>query len=76
MTQEEIRNNIKKIVLGSLRYADPNDSICKKYGQEGYTIQSAEEVLDDIIHDLKSLQKELQIESSLQSAVTEYYEFQ
>ena len=68
MTQAEIRNNIKNIVLGNLRYADPNDSICKKYGQEGYTIQSANEVLDDIIHDLKSLQNELQIESSFQSA--------
>ena len=68
MTQAEIRNNIKNLVLGNLRYADPNDSICKKYGQEGYTIQSANEVLDDIIHDLKSLQNELQIESSFQSA--------
>ena len=77
MTQAEIRNNIKDIVSGNLRYADPNDSICKeatarynadKVGQEGYTIQSANEVLDDIIHDLKSLQNELQIESSFQSA--------
>ena len=84
MTQAEIRNNIKEIVNENIRYADPKDSIntskfhgweAKEFaGKEGYCIQSAEEVLDDIIHDLKSLQKELQIESSLQSVVTEYYE--
>ena len=77
MTQAEIRNSIKDIVLGNLRYADPQDEICKeatarynadKVGQDGYTIQSAEEVLDDIIHDLKSLQDELNIEASFQSA--------
>jgi hypothetical protein len=37
-------------------------------GKEGYTIQSAEEVLDDIITDLTALQDELRIESSFQSA--------
>lgn len=77
MTELEIRNNIKDIVLGNLRYADPQDEICKeatarynkdKVGQEGYTIQSANEVLDDIIQDLKSLQDELNIEASFQSA--------
>jgi len=78
MTQVEIRNSIKDIVLGNLRYADPKDSIntskfhgweAKEFaGKEGYCIQSAEEVLDDIIHDLKSLQNELKIESSFQSA--------
>ena len=36
----------------------------KKKNQEGYTIQSANEVLDDIIQDLKSLQDELNIEAS------------
>ncbi len=77
MTESEIRSNIKDIVLGNLRYADPQDEICKeatarynkeKVGQEGYTIQSANEVLDDIINDLKSLQDELNIEASFQSA--------
>lgn len=77
MTELEIRNNIKDIVLGNLRFADPQDEICKeatsrynkeKVGQEGYTIQSANEVLDDIIQDLKSLQNELNIEASFQSA--------
>ncbi len=77
MTELEIRNSIKDIVLGNLRYADPQDEICKeatarynkdKVGQEGYTIQSANEVLDDIIQDLKSLQDELNIEASFQSA--------
>ena len=57
--------------MGNLRYADPQDEICKEApkvqqrkscSQEGYTIQSANEVLDDIIQDLKSLQNEINIE--------------
>lgn len=69
MTQLEIRNKIKEIVNENIRYADPKDSIntskfhgweAKEFaGKEGYCIQSAEEVLDDIIHDLKSLQREI-----------------
>jgi hypothetical protein len=69
MTQPEIRNKIKEIVNENIRYADPKDSIntskfhgweAKKFaGKEGYCIQSAEEVLDDIMHDLKSLQREI-----------------
>ena len=77
MTQAKIREDILNIVNGNIRYADPQDELCKeatarynreKVGQEGYTIQSAEEVLDDIICDLKALQDELRIESSFQSA--------
>ena len=77
MTQSEIRKDILNIVHGNIRYADPQDELCKeatsrynkeKVGQEGYTIQSAEEVLEDIICDLTSLQDELRIESSFQSA--------
>ena len=45
----------------------PKMKFAKKQPQ-GYTIQSANEVLDDIIHDLKSLQDELNIEASFQSA--------
>ena len=30
MTELEIRNNIKDIVLGNLRFADPQDEICKE----------------------------------------------
>ena len=69
MTQAEIRNKIKEIVNENIRYADPKESVntskfhgweAKEYaGKEGYCIQSAEEVLDDIIHDLKSLQREI-----------------
>ena len=74
MTQAKLRKLILDITKGNLRYADPQDDICKeatarynkdKVGQEGYTIQSAEEVLDDIIVDLKSLQRELQIKQSI-----------
>lgn len=75
MTQGEIRQTIMQITHGNLRYCNPNDPICKErvaerrhQGEEGYTIQSAEEVLDDIITDLTSLQNELRIESSFQSA--------
>ena len=46
----------------------PQGTTKKKLAQEGYTIQSANEVLDDIIQDLKSLQNELNIEASFQSA--------
>jgi hypothetical protein len=75
MTQAEIRNKIKEIVNENIRYADPKDSIntskfhgweAKEFaGKEGYCIQSAEEVLGDIINDLKSLQREIATSPSL-----------
>ena len=74
MKEAKLRKLILDITKGNLRYADPQDDICKeatarydkdKVGQEGYTIQSAEEVLEDIIVDLKSLQRELQIKQSI-----------
>ena len=75
MTQGEIRQTIMQLVHGNLRYCTPNDPICmervkepENKGKEGYTIQSAEEVLNDIISDLTSLEDELMIESSFQSA--------
>jgi hypothetical protein len=75
MTQGQIRQTIMQIVHGNIRYANPADPICREKvaerrhkGEEGYSIQSAEEVLDDIIIDLTSLQDELRIESSFQSA--------
>ncbi len=75
MTQGQIRQTIMQITHGNLRYCTPTDPICKERvaerrheGEEGYTIQSAEEVLEDIIVDLTSLQSELRKESSLQSA--------
>jgi len=73
MKEAKLRKLILDITKGNLRYADPQDDICKeatarynkdKVGQEGFTIQSAEEVLDDIIVDLKSLQTELRIKKA------------
>jgi len=72
MTQAKIRGDILNIVHGNIRYADPFDRINlekgKKLGVKGFTTQSAEEVLDDIICDLTALQDEIRIESSFQSA--------
>ncbi len=72
MTQGEIRQTIMQVVHGSIRYANPADPINLKraedLGVDYFTIQSAEEVLEDIIVDLTSLQSELRKESSLQSA--------
>ena len=75
MTQAEIRNKIKEIVNENIRYADPKDSLntskfhgweAKAYaGKEGYCIHSAEEALDDILHDLRSLQREIATSPSL-----------
>jgi hypothetical protein len=72
MTQSEIRAMILNIVNGNIRYANPADPMNVKkaedLGIDYFTTQSAEEVLDDIITDLTSLQNELRIESSFQSA--------
>jgi len=75
MTQAEIRNKIKEIVNENIRYADPKESVntskfhgweAKAYaGKEGYCIPSAEEALDDILHDLRSLQREIATSPSL-----------
>lgn len=75
MTQAKIREQILEIVRGELAWADPMSKVCldqhdrhpKKFPL-GSTFQSAEEVLDDIIFSLTSLQTELRIESSFQSA--------
>ena len=75
MTQAKIREQILQIVRGELAWADPMSKVCldrhelhpKKF-PIGSTFQSAEEVLDDIIFGLTSLQTELRIESSFQSA--------
>ena len=72
MTQAKIREQILDIVHGNIRYADPFDRMNlekgEKVGVKGFTTQSAEEVLEDIILDLTSLQDEIRIESSFQSA--------
>jgi hypothetical protein len=75
MTQPKIREMISHLVRGNLAWADPMSKVCldqhdlhpEKF-PIGSTFQSSEEVLDDIICDLKALQDELRIESSFQSA--------
>ena len=72
MNQAQIRQEIAEIVSGNLRYADPCDRMNlekgKEVGVKGFTTQSAEEVLADIIMDLQSLEQEVMIEGSMQSA--------
>ncbi|NDG52557.1 MAG: hypothetical protein EBY39_05985 [Flavobacteriia bacterium] len=72
MTQSEIRSMILNIVQGNLRWCDPTDRInlrkAEQLGVDYITTQTAEEVLEDIILDLTSLQDEIRIESSFQSA--------
>ena len=75
MIQSKIRKTIMDIVRGEMAYADPVSKVCldqhdlhpEKFPL-GSTFQSAEEVLEDIILSLTSLQNELRIESSFQSA--------
>ena len=72
MTQSEIRAMISNLVEGNLRWCDPNDPINLKkaedLGIDYFTTQSAEEVLEDIILDLTTLQDDIRIQSSFQSA--------
>jgi len=72
MNQAQIRQEIAEIVAGNLRYADPFDRMNlergKQVGVKGFTIQSAEEALADIMMDLQSLEQEAMIEGSMQSA--------
>ncbi len=63
------------IVRGEIAYADPMSKVCLEQNERhpekfplGSTFQSAEEVLEDIVLSLTSLQNELRIESSFQSA--------
>ena len=74
MTQSKIREEILQLVKGNLAWADPMSKVCLDQHQLhpkkfpiGSTFQSAEEVLEDIICDLTSLQNELRIEASFQS---------
>ena len=75
MTQTKIRETILDIVRGEMAYADPMSKVCLEQHERhpekfplGSTFQSAEEVLEDIVLSLTSLQNELRIESSFQSA--------
>lgn len=75
MKQSKIREDILSIVRGNLALADPMSKVCLDQHELdpekfpiGSTFQSAEEVLDDIIYDLNSLQNELNIIASFNSA--------
>ena len=72
MNQAQIRKEIANIVHGNLRYADPFDRMNLEKGEQvgvkGFTTQSSEEVLADIIMDLQKLEEEVMIEASMQSA--------
>lgn len=75
MTQAKIRQTIMDIVRGEMAYADPMSKVCLEQHERhpekfplGSAFQSAEEILEDIILSLTSLQNELRIESSFQSA--------
>jgi len=75
MTQAKIREIILDIVRGELAWADPTSKVCLDQRERhpdkfpiGGTIMSAEEALEDIILSLTSLQNEIRIESSFQSA--------
>ena len=72
MTQSEIRIMILNIVNGNIRWCNPADPInlrkAEQLGVDSITTQTAEEVLEDIILDLTTLQDEIRIESSFQSA--------
>ena len=75
MTQAKIRETILDIVRGEMAYADPMSKVCLDRHEQhpkkfplGATIMSAEETLEDIILSLTSLQNEIRIESSFQSA--------
>ncbi|MDB4348446.1 hypothetical protein OAA62_00875 [bacterium] len=72
MKQEKILQTIRQLVDGNLRYADAMDKINvergQKLGVDGFTVQSAEEVLADIIVDLQSLEYELCLNGSMEGA--------
>ena len=54
-----IVKNVRQIVEGNLRYADPNDPVC---------CEDAQSALDDIIYDLTSLRKEVRLHQSFECA--------
>ena len=72
MTQNEIVKTILDLVHGNVRYADPYDRINlergKELGVKGFTVQSAEEVLADIICDLQDLEHEICLNGSMEGA--------
>jgi len=72
MTQEKILQTIRQICEGNMRYADAMDRINVERGRElgvdGFTVQSAEEALADLICDLQDFEHELCINGSMEGA--------
>lgn len=72
MTQDKILQTIRQICEGNMRYADAMDRVNlergKELGVDGFTIQSAEEALADLICDLQDLEHELCINGSMEGA--------
>ena len=72
MTQNEIIKTVLDIAHGNMRYADPFDRINLEKGAQlgvrGFTTQSAEEALADLICDLQDLEHELCLNGSMEGA--------
>ena len=72
MTQDKILQTIRQIGEGNMRYADAMDRVNlergKELGVDGFTIQSAEEALADLICDLQDFEHELCINGSMEGA--------
>jgi len=72
MTQDKILQTIRQICEGNMRYADAMDRVNlergKELGVDGFTIQSAEEALADLICDLQDFEHELCINGSMEGA--------
>jgi len=72
MTQDKILQTIRQICEGNMRYADAMDRVNlergKELGVDGFTIQSAEEALADLICDLQDFEYELCINGSMEGA--------
>ena len=72
MTNQQIIATIRQLCEGNIRYADAMDKVNvergKELGVDGFTIQSAEESLADLIVDLQSLEYELCLNGSMEGA--------
>ena len=72
MTQEKILQTIRQICEGNMRYADAMDRINVERGRElgvvGFTVQSPQEALADLICDLQDFEHELCLNDSMEGA--------
>jgi hypothetical protein len=72
MTQDKILQTIRQICEGNMRYADAMDRVNlergKELGVDGFTVQSAEEALADLICSLQDFEHELCINGSMEGA--------